>query len=120
VHELSIATSLLELCERELRTHGDGVLERVRVAVGELSAVEPELLRFAWQGLLAGTRHDGCVLEIEWHPAVQRCDACGVVAERQPGSFLRLCPTCELPLRLEGGGELDLMTLTILEPEVNR
>ena len=41
MHELSIATELLRLCEAELADRGGGVLERVSIAVGDLSSVEP-------------------------------------------------------------------------------
>lgn len=109
MHELSIATELLRLCEKELEERPGDSLQAVRIAVGDLSSVEPELLRFAWQGLLEGGMHEGARLEIDWRPARQTCAGCGEIAERQPGSWLRLCPTCGCPLRVEGGDELDLL-----------
>ena len=79
--------------------------------MGELSAVEPELLRFAWEAVVSGGPDEGSRLAIEWHPARQCCPDCGDVVERQPGSWLRLCPDCEGPLRLEGGRDLDILSL---------
>jgi hydrogenase nickel incorporation protein HypA/HybF len=108
MHELSLATDILRLC----RSRMDGAaarLERVRVAVGELSAVEPELLRFAWEATTAGGPDAGAVLEIEWRRARQTCAACGDVAERAAGSWIRLCPRCGAPLAIEGGMELDVL-----------
>jgi Zn finger protein HypA/HybF involved in hydrogenase expression len=81
------------------------------VAIGELSAVEPELLSFAWEAVTAEGPDAGARLEIEWHRTHQICVDCGEVAEPQPGSWLRLCPGCSEPLRLEGGDELDLISL---------
>lgn len=90
---------------------GDGRLVSVRVAVGELSAVEPDLLSFAWDAVTAGGPDAGSRLVIERHDARQICGACGEVAERAAGSWLRLCPRCDLPLRVEGGDELDLLQI---------
>jgi len=112
VHELSVATELYRLCRSEQRRHGAGALLEVQVDCGELSAVEPELLRFAWQALVQGGPDEGARLEIRWCPARQLCPQCGEVAERQLGSWLRLCPSCALPLALEGGDQLDLVRVT--------
>ncbi len=46
MHELSVATELYRACRTELEARGGGRLSEARIAVGELSAVEPELLRF--------------------------------------------------------------------------
>jgi hydrogenase nickel incorporation protein HypA/HybF len=115
VHELSIATEIHRACRKELMRCGGGRLLEVRVAIGELSAVEPELLAFAWEAVVAGGPDEGARLEIDWHPVRQCCPDCGDVSERQPGSWLRLCPICSSPLRLEGGRELDLVSLGVGE-----
>lgn len=88
------------------------------MAVGELSAVEPELLQFAWQAVTTGTPDEGSRLEVEWRPARQTCLKCGEVAERGAGSWLRLCPRCESPLRVEGGDELDILHLSFTPDDV--
>lgn len=117
MHELSIATAIHRSCREELARRGEGRLIAVRVAIGELSAVEPELLSFAWEAVTAGGPDAGARLEVEWHAVRQCCPECGDVAERQPGSWLRLCPRCSEPLRLEGGRELDLVSLDYETPD---
>ena len=111
MHELSLAHDVLRVCAARLPA-GDARLGRVRLAVGELSAVEPDLLRFAWEAVVMGTPHAESVLEVEWRPARQVCEACGDVPERAAGSWLRLCPHCGQPLKVEGGQELDVIDLT--------
>ena len=93
---------------------GAGRLEWVRVAIGELAAVDPELLVYAWEAVVAGGPDAGARLEVEWHPVKQTCAACGETAEREPGSWLRLCPKCGRPVRVEGGDELDVLQLSYL------
>jgi len=117
VHELSIATSIYDACQATMRQHGGGRLEVVRVAVGELAALEPDLLRFAWDALLAASEDRGCALEVEWRPARQRCVACDEEKPRAPGSWLRLCPDCGEPLSLEGGDELEILQLSCTGPD---
>lgn len=108
MHELGIAAEARRraragLPEPALR------LARVELAVGELSGVEPDLLRFAWEAVTAGGPDEGCVLVVEWCPARQVCDACGEAAARPAHAWLRECPRCAKPLRIEGGMELDLL-----------
>jgi Zn finger protein HypA/HybF involved in hydrogenase expression len=85
-----------------------GRLDRVCLAVGELAAVEPELIAFAWEAVTSGTRDADSRLEIRWCPARQACAACGGIDERVEAGWLRLCPHCSAPLRVEGGDELDI------------
>jgi len=115
VHELGLAIEILRAARTELAAAGGGRLASVRIAVGDLSAVEPDLLQYAWSALTAeedGGRHRGAELVVDWVRAVQTCAACGEVPERQPGTWLRLCPHCALPLRVEGGDALELLELT--------
>lgn len=112
MHELSIATEILRLARRTADENGGGRLETVRVAVGELSAIEPDLLSFAWEALTSDGPDAASRLVVDFRPARQLCASCGEVAERAPGVWLRLCPRCQGLLRVSGGDELDLLTIT--------
>lgn len=116
MHELSVAEALVATCRAELRARGGARIESARIAVGELSGVEPDLLAFAWEGVLAGTPDAGARLEIEYVAVEQLCPDCGPVEDRQPGSWLRTCPACGAPLLLNGGDELDLVELSFPSP----
>ena len=112
MHETGIAIELLRLCERE---RAGRVARCVRIAVGELASVDPELLRFAWDEVAAQGERVAPKLIIEYRPARQLCATCGEIAERQPGSWMRLCPRCGAALRVEGGDELDLLSIELDE-----
>ncbi|MCC6409324.1 MAG: hydrogenase maturation nickel metallochaperone HypA [Planctomycetes bacterium] len=109
MHELSIVEGLLKLvlADRAERGPSDRAVRAVRVAIGELASVEPTQLAHAWQSV--ASEHGELV--VEWCRARQVCATCGEVPERQPGSWLRLCPACGDPLRVEGGDELDLVEI---------
>jgi hydrogenase nickel incorporation protein HypA/HybF len=114
MHELGIAMSVLDTCRAAVAQHGGGRLEKVCIAVGELSAIEPELLRYAWEAVVAGGPEADCRLEVEWRPARQRCPACDEDKPRAAGSWLRLCPDCGQPLAIEGGDELDILHVSFV------
>ena len=108
MHELSIATELYRTCRAEVDARGGGRIEEVTIEVGELTGVEPALLEYAWEAVVAGGPDAGASLELRWCPAEQLCPQCGPVPERQPGSWLRLCPRCDAPLVIHGGEQLDI------------
>ncbi len=114
MHEMSLAISIYETCRNAVRDAGEGRLESVKVAVGELSAVEPELLEFAWEAITKDTEDEGSRLEIEWRPARQYCTHCGHEKPRPSDSWLMFCPDCTQPLRVDGGYELDVLQLRYL------
>lgn len=68
MHELSIAVSIVELVEEEIRSHIGATVSSVTVRIGEESGVVPEALRFAWQPATEGTRASGSELRIEGAP----------------------------------------------------
>jgi len=117
VHELSIAHEILRTCRHAVAGHGPGRLETVRVAVGELSAVEPDLLCFAWEALTAEGPDAGSRLDVEWRPARQHCPTCDADKPRSAGTWLRVCPDCGAVLEVDGGDELDVLQLTFVPDE---
>lgn len=114
LHELSIAQEIYRTARFAVASHGPGRLERVKVAVGELTAIEPDLLAFAWEALTGGGPDAGSVLDVEWHPACQFCAACNENKPRARGSWLRLCPDCGEPVQVSGGQELDVLQVAFL------
>lgn len=117
VHELSIAQEIYRMSRDAVASHGPGRLESVRVAIGELTAIEPDLLVFAWQALTEGGADAGSTLAVEWHGARQHCPACDADKPRAQASWLHLCPDCGGVLVVSGGDELDLLQVTFLPDE---
>jgi hydrogenase nickel incorporation protein HypA/HybF len=113
MHELGLAAQIHAMCRQRLVPGAR--LQRVQLAVGELSAVEPELLRYAWQAVVGGGADAGATLDITWCVATQRCTGCGAVAERDDAEWKRECPRCGGTLAIEGGFELDVRGLDYTE-----
>ena len=115
MHEMGLAVEIRRLAREAVAGRGPGRIEIVRVAVGELSAVEPDLLEFAWEAAVAGTEDAASKLEVDFRPARQTCRACGEIAGRAPGSWLRLCPRCGDALTVSGGDDLDVLRVVFEE-----
>ncbi len=111
MHEMGIALEIYRQCREAVAEYGPGHLDTVHLAVGELSAVEPSLMGFAWEAVTIDTPDAGSKLEVRWCPAVQNCQNCGVIEDRVDGSWLRLCPKCSMPLEVSGGDELDIESI---------
>lgn len=112
MHEFSVAASIYQACREAVAGHGPGRIDRVRVRVGELSAVEPDLIVFAWQAVTVETPDQGSTLEVEWCPALQECATCGEVKQRVDRSWLPLCPDCGEVLKVTAGTDLEVVELT--------
>jgi hydrogenase nickel incorporation protein HypA/HybF len=119
MHEMGLALEIRRIAREAVAGRGPGRVEIVRVAVGELSAVEPELLAFAWEAAVAGTEDAASKLEVDFRPARQTCRACGEIAGRAPGSWLRLCPRCGDALEVSGGDDLDVLSVAFEEEVVS-
>jgi len=109
---MGIAVEVYRACRATVEAHGGGRLQQARLVVGELSAVEPELLVYAWEAVVEDGPDAGAELVIEWRPADQKCTNCGEAKDRASGSWMRLCPDCGMPLEVSGGDELDILDLS--------
>ena len=115
MHETGLAAEIYSIARRVADENGGGALDSVTVAVGDLAAVEPPLLEFAWRAAVDGGADAAAALIVQWERARQDCSACGEVPERAPGSWLRLCPRCGEPLRVTGGDALDVLRVVFDE-----
>jgi hydrogenase nickel incorporation protein HypA/HybF len=117
MHEMGVAAEIRRIARESVAGRGEGRITCVRLAVGDLAAVEPEVLGYAWEALVQGTPEEGAVLEVDWRPARQTCPRCGDMPGRAPGSWLRLCPRCGDILRVTGGDDLDVLQVVFEEAE---
>lgn len=115
MHEVSLVEALMARVGEEARARHAVSVHRVHVRIGELSGVEPELLRSAFQLLRAGTPCDGAELLIARQPASWRCPACATTLA--PGDPLQ-CPVCGAPATLTQGDEISIERLELQVPDV--
>ena len=76
MHELSIASALVDRVLEFLDAHAAKKLLTVRLAIGELSHVEADQLRFCYMAITQETAMEDSTLEIESVAAVVECLHC--------------------------------------------
>jgi hydrogenase nickel incorporation protein HypA/HybF len=118
MHELAIAEALIEQVGAELERAGRdtrlrvGAVKRLELAVGWLSGVHCDSLRFAFELLSPGTPAEGAELSIRQPPAISRCRQCGTATEIT--EMVIDCPHCRSPeIVIEEGRELLLESIEI-------
>jgi hydrogenase nickel incorporation protein HypA/HybF len=102
MHEYALVQALVDRVSDQLRARA-GVVRRVRVRVGELAGVDPDLFAAAYDLFRAHTCCAGAELELNRVPAIWTCPACGRALV--PGERLQCCGQ---PARLAGGDDLVL------------
>jgi hydrogenase nickel incorporation protein HypA/HybF len=119
MHEVGIATSILEAGRREVARRPGAWLVGIGVRVGVLSAVDVDALRFAFECITAETEDARAVLTIEDCPRVNRCDACGhEFSSPQSSPFTDApCPLCRSTrTSFVSGDQLDIAFIEVEEP----
>ncbi len=117
MYELSVAQELYCKSRKRADDVRGRALESVRVAVGELSGVNPALLRSAWKLATSESIDDQCQLEIEVVAARQICPQCGAEAWAKSLVHPTYCGHCKCHLRVEHGAEIEVLEIRF-EPEL--
>lgn len=105
MHELSLADALFDQIDAALAPHPGAVVRLVRLQVGALAGLEPELFVHAFEDLQVPRGHPKAELQLTFIPAVWSCPTCAVALA--PDVPLA-CPACGIPARLTQGGDLIL------------
>jgi hydrogenase nickel incorporation protein HypA/HybF len=77
MHELSIASSIVDHVLEYAETPPAKKVLKVIVRIGEMSCVEPDQLIFSYQAIIKETPLEGSELETEPEPAQVACPSCG-------------------------------------------
>lgn len=110
MHELSVMRNVIDIAQ----SHADGRrVQRLQLAVGRLSCVMPDALRFCFEAIRAGTVLEQARLEIEPVDGRAECLACHREFE-MPLTGAR-CACGALDFRLLAGEELKIVELELME-----
>lgn len=108
MHELAVTESVVDAVTDRL---GDVPVVRVRLAIGRLSGVVPDAVRFAFDLVTAGTSLDGAVLEIDEPPGRIRCRSCGATADT--GDPVAGCTCGSLDVEVTDGQDLRIVAVEV-------
>ncbi|MHB1189139.1 hydrogenase maturation nickel metallochaperone HypA/HybF [Thiobacillus sp.] len=121
MHELAVAQALVEQVDAVIRQHGATQASLIRVRIGPLAGVVPELLASAFPLAAAGSRMEHAALEFTHAPIQVRCQTCG--AETEAAMNRLICGACgDWHTQIISGDELmlesvELETASSLTPE---
>jgi hydrogenase nickel incorporation protein HypA/HybF len=112
MHEMALCESVLAIVETTARRHGAVRVKAVRLEIGQLSHVEPDALRFAFDVVTRHSLAQGARLEIEDVPGAAWCMRCSApVAIARRGDA---CPACgSYQLQVTGGEEMRVKDIEI-------
>jgi len=114
MHELGIATSILESVQSAASRNPGVRITKVGVKIGELAGVDVDALQFGFECLVKDTEWEPLILEVESIPRVQRCPKCK--HEFRMTDYDPQCPKCgEYATQCISGEELDIAYMEVDE-----
>jgi hydrogenase nickel incorporation protein HypA/HybF len=115
MHELSIATSIVETVREHVAGAGGGEVRRVTLRIGRLAGVHEDALRFSFDLVREGTPLAAAELAVIDVPVRIWCPTCGTEVEL-PGVQSFACPACGTRSGdIRAGRELDLESIELAE-----
>ena len=114
MHEMAIASSVLEAVKTEMGLHPGTYPCRVGLRIGEMAAIDQDALRFCFEAIVHETDLESLQLGIEVCPRRHRCQICG--REFVVRDYDSCCPQCtSLETTCISGDELELAYLEVEE-----
>jgi hydrogenase nickel incorporation protein HypA/HybF len=112
MHEVSLVESIVTALEKMMKEEKWKKITEVRLRVGLLRQVNPDILSFAFETVTKGTPLEGASLIVTDVPLEYRCRDCGQVWGEENG----LCPACGSGSRETlAGMELEIESLEVEE-----
>jgi len=92
MHELGIATRVVEIVRKAAKDNSAGRVATVTVEVGRLSGVDRGSLEFCFGAITKDTELEGARLVVEEESPRAKCRRCGAEYDASPGDFR--CKAC--------------------------
>ena len=126
MHELSYATSMLNTILDTVNNYDDFKDENIKrvskinLEIGELTFINIEQLKFAFEVVSQSTLCEGAEIEVEYIKPKVLCNNCGYEGDiNAKDEFDIDCPRCQsLSLKIKGGKEFNIKNITLEFDEV--
>jgi len=93
MHEMSIATSIVEIAESEAKKANAKIISEIELDIGTISGIELHALDFAFQALKPKTMLKDAEIKINIIHAKAKCEDCNT--EFNTDNLYTLCPNCD-------------------------
>ena len=112
MHEMTIASGILDVAVAAAEKEGAGKIVRVNVVAGELRGIVPMQLTFCFEMLAEGTIAEDACLNLEITPLRGRCQECAETFVLEQYHYQ--CPKCgSQDIQTEGGTELRVSDIDV-------
>lgn len=112
MHELSVTQGILDIVIDEAKKHNVQHVCSIKLMVGNLSGVMPQLIQDYFDLLTVGTVAEGAKLIVERVPAAIKCEKCGV--ESIIEKFRLKCPQCDsIEVKITAGKEFYIDSMEV-------
>lgn len=123
MHELSYATSILNTILEHVNNMDKKItkVSKISLEIGELTFINFEQLKFAFEVIAESTICEGAELEVEYIKPHIVCKDCGYEGNLEAtDEFEVVCPECgSLSLKIEGGKEFNIKNAIVEFDEGN-
>ena len=112
MHELSVAMSLIDLAEHEIKKSGNSRIVSVKVMIGYLSGIDFESFSFMLDMAKKNTLLENAVIEFERVRGNGKCFSCNL--EFPVKEQFVICPQCKgNSIGITGGDELRIISMVV-------
>lgn len=116
MHELSVCQGIISQVEQIATRHQASAVSLIKLQIGPLSGVEPQLLENAFSIAAAGSVAEQAKLHIDSLPVRVRCSQCGSESDASPNRLL--CASCgDWRTLLISGDEMLLASVELVTAE---
>lgn len=114
MHEYSIVSSLIQMCESHAKQYNATSVAKVCIAIGERSGVDSALIKSAFEIFrLESPLCKNAKIDIEYQPVVLHCQSCGHDFNGENLTY-STCPFCQSQqVVITQGRELHLLNLEL-------
>ncbi|MBF0494010.1 MAG: hydrogenase maturation nickel metallochaperone HypA [Candidatus Omnitrophica bacterium] len=99
MHEMSLIQNLLKILEKEIKSPEIKLVKNVRVEIGELRHIVPELLKFSFKHASKSDKLKGAKLKVKVLPIKIKCLKCGFESRIRDSLFAcKKCKTGEVKI----------------------
>jgi hydrogenase nickel incorporation protein HypA/HybF len=93
MHELSIAVSIVETVEREVRNAGGSRVDELELEIGKLSGIQLDSLEFVWSSATKNSLLEGISFSVHQIAGQGKCLSCGNTFPMD--DLYGQCPECK-------------------------
>jgi len=113
MHELSIALSIIDIAEQEVKKNDAKEVVEIELEIGKMSGIEPYALDFAWDQAIINTVLEKADRKTQYIEGRAKCQDCG--NEFNIENIFDECPSCKSYIKeLKSGKELRVKSLTVI------